>query len=172
MNPFLRVIEALNRHDVRYVIVGGFAAVMHGLDRATRDIDIYVDLAPQEARKAIDALLSIGMKSRAPVDPYDFADAAKREEWKKSKKALVFTMIDPEEPVFVVDLFVEAPMDTDALFARARRIRLGGHEAPICSLEDLIELKTKAGRPQDLLDVKTLRELQSRKPPPDQSPPR
>ena len=52
MNPFLRAIEVLNRHAVRYVIVGGLAAYLHGTRRVTVDLDIVVDLRPEEARKA------------------------------------------------------------------------------------------------------------------------
>ncbi len=162
MNPFLRVIEALNSHDVRYVIVGGFAAVMHGHDRATRDLDIFVDLQADHARKAIEALLSVGLQSRVPVDPFQFADPAQREKWRREKKALVFTMIDPQNAIFAVDLFVEPPMDSERLFGRAKSIRINDLMFKVCSLDDLIAMKTKSGRPQDLLDVKVLRQIQSR----------
>jgi hypothetical protein len=161
MNPFLLVVDALNRHRVRYVIVGGFAAVMHGADRATRDLDIFVDLAPDEARKAIEALLSVGLESRVPIDPYDFADPIQRQQWIKEKNALVFTMIDPKNPIFAVDLFVEPPMDADGLFARSKLIQIKDQAFRVCSLDDLIIMKQRSGRPQDLLDVDVLREIKS-----------
>ena len=161
MNPFLLAVDALNRHHVRYVIVGGFAAVMHGADRATRDLDIFVDLTPSEARKAIEALLSIGLESRAPVDPYDFADPIQRQKWIEEKKALVFTMIDPKNPIFAVDLFVEPPMDAEELFNRSKLIQIKDHTLRVCSIDDLIAMKKRSGRPQDLLDVDVLREIKS-----------
>ncbi len=161
MNPFLRVIEALNRHEARYVIVGGFAAVMHGLDRTTRDLDVYVDLEPRQARKAIEALVSLGMKCRVPIDPFLFADPVQRQHWLQQKQALVFTMIDPANPIFAVDLFVEPPMDAERLFGRAKLIRAGDQSFRVCALDDLIAMKSKAGRPQDLMDVEALREIQS-----------
>ena len=161
MNPFLLVVDALNRHHVRYVIVGGFAAVMHGADRATRDLDIFVDLAPSEARKAIQALLSIGLESRVSVDPYGFADPIQRQQWIEEKKALVFTMIDPENPVFAVDLFVEPPMNAEELFSRSKLIQIREHTLRVCSIDDLIAMKTRSGRPQDVLDVDVLREIKS-----------
>jgi len=161
MNPFLRVIESLNRHGVRYVIVGGFAAVMHGHNRATRDLDIVVDLSPDGARKAIEALVALGMQPRAPVDPYQFADAAERRRWVAEKGAVVFTMIDPTSPTFAVDLFVESPLEWEAFHARAATLSAGGQSFRVCAIDDLIELKTRAGRPQDLMDVQALREIQS-----------
>ncbi|MDZ7401155.1 MAG: nucleotidyl transferase AbiEii/AbiGii toxin family protein [candidate division KSB1 bacterium] len=40
---FLAVIEALNKFEVEYVLVGGVAVILHGLERLTRDIDIFVE---------------------------------------------------------------------------------------------------------------------------------
>ncbi len=61
---------------VRYVVVGGLATVLHGYARLTADIDLMVDLEPEELRKSIDALAGYGMVPRLPVDPYGFADFA------------------------------------------------------------------------------------------------
>lgn len=163
MNPFLRVIDALNLAQVRYVIVGGFAAIMHGHDRATSDLDIVVDLGVAEAKKAITALVSIGLRPRVPVDPLDFADPAKRREWKGDKNAVVFTLIDPQNPMFVVDLFIEPPMEFEALFGRAKTIQLKKQSVRVCCIDDLIAMKKKSGRPQDLLDIQVLQEIQSRR---------
>ena len=61
------LFEALNRADVRYVVVGGVAAVLHGHARLTMDVDLVVDLAAPEAGKAIDVLTSLGFVPRVPV---------------------------------------------------------------------------------------------------------
>ena len=49
---FEPVLEALNARDVRYVVVGGLAVVLHGHARLTADLDIAVDLSPGQAAKA------------------------------------------------------------------------------------------------------------------------
>lgn len=164
MNPFLKVIESLNRHHVRYVIVGGFAAVMHGNNRFTKDLDLVVDLEPAESRKAIAALQAVGMQCRVPVDPVLFADAAQRRRWREEKGAMVFTMIDPNERVFAVDLFLDYPAEFEGLLSRAERITLQNQTFLICGIDDLIAMKRQAGRPQDLLDIEGLSLLKSRKP--------
>ena len=48
---FLRVLQALEVAGVRYVLVGGLAVLLHGIDRLTADIDLVVDLAPEQARR-------------------------------------------------------------------------------------------------------------------------
>ena len=56
MSLFEPLFDALNAAEVRYVVVGGLAAVLHGHARLTADIDLVVDLTPDEAKKAIQTL--------------------------------------------------------------------------------------------------------------------
>lgn len=78
MIPFVRVLDALNAANVRYVVVGGFAALLHGNNRATADLDLVIDLTPSESLKAMTVLQSIGMRPRIPVDPLLFANPDQR----------------------------------------------------------------------------------------------
>lgn len=44
-------IAALNRRGVRYLVVGAHAVALHALPRATRDLDIWLDISPANARR-------------------------------------------------------------------------------------------------------------------------
>jgi hypothetical protein len=62
MNQFrqyIRVLEALEEQDVDYILVGGFAVIFFGMQRLTRDIDIFVKMAPENIEKLRKALLSV-----------------------------------------------------------------------------------------------------------------
>lgn len=72
------VFAALDAADVRYVVVGGMAVLLHGRVRNTVDLDLVIDLATEPARRAMEALTSLGLRPRAPVDAADFADASPR----------------------------------------------------------------------------------------------
>lgn len=150
------LFDALNRADVRYVVVGGVATVLHGFARLTADVDLLVDLAPAEARKAIAALVGLGLRPRPPVDPAAFADTAVRESWVRDKGMRVFSLWDPTQPMREVDLFVEHPVDFEALFARAEIVALDTATVRVASIPDLISLKRLASRPQDLADIEAL----------------
>ena len=53
-------IELLNSHEVRYLIVGGYAVAYHGHPRATGDIDFVVEVSEENARKLEAVLLDFG----------------------------------------------------------------------------------------------------------------
>jgi hypothetical protein len=56
---FLNVLDALQTHNVEYVLIGGIAAILHGIDRLTRDIDIFVKMDDSNIERLRNALHSI-----------------------------------------------------------------------------------------------------------------
>jgi hypothetical protein len=163
MSLYVPVFEVLNDAQVRYVVVGGLATVLHGYARLTADIDLMVDLDPKELRKCIDALAKYGMIPRLPVDPYDFAEPSIRRHWIEEKNMRVFSLWKPDEPLLSVDLFVEHPIEFDLIWFRAEVIPLGSVSVRVVSIPDLIALKRLANRPQDLTDIEKLLEIQNLK---------
>ena len=159
MPLFAPLFEALNREEVRYVVVGGLATVLHGHARLTADVDLVIDLSPDEARRGLDVLLGLGFEPRLPVDPTDFADEEIRRGWIEERGMRVFSLFDPANPMRSVDLFAEHPIDFDDLWDRAEVVPLRSTAVRVASLPDLIELKRLAGRPKDLADVEKLEEI-------------
>lgn len=153
---FKRVFEELNSRDVRYVVAGGVATVLHGYARLTADVDIIVELEAGNAKKAIEALVALGLQPRVPVDPLDFADEAKRTEWITSKGMMVFTMQSLSGVPLAVDLFVEVPGDFEALWSDRSEKHIGECVVPVISKRSLIEMKRLSGRSRDLDDIDAL----------------
>lgn len=160
MSLYVPLFEALNHMQVRYVVVGGLATVLHGYARLTADIDLMVDLDPKELRKGIDALAKYGMIPRVPVDPYDFAEPDIRRHWIEDKNMRVFSMWRPDEPLVSVDLFVEHPVEFDDIWSQSDVVELGPVSVRIASISHLVALKRLANRPQDLIDIEKLLEIQ------------
>ena len=167
MSLFEPLFDALNAAGVRYVIVGGVATVLHGHARLTADIDLVIDLAPDEARKAVETLTRLGFRARAPVEPLAFADAAIRRDWVEQKGMRVFSLWDPSNPMLEVDLFAEHPIDFEELWERAEVVKLTHVAVRIASIRDLIRVKRLAGRPQDLADIEALELILRRREGPD-----
>lgn len=167
MSPRVSVLEpilrALEDAEVRYVVVGGLATVLHGHARLTVDIDLVVDLAPEEARKAVDVLTSLGLVPRVPVAASAFADSSTRECWIRDKNMQVFTMIDTDNPMRQVDLFVESPIPFASLWERSETMPLSETRVRVACIDDIIRMKRIAARPQDLADIEALQAIAARK---------
>ena len=160
-----RVLGALNDASVRYLVVGGVAVVLHGHLRTTADLDLVVQLTPDNARRAMTALTGIGFRPRAPVTAESFADAPTRESWVRDKGLSVFSLWCPTVPGLEVDVFVEEPFDFDLAYSRAVRVPLQRTTATVISLNDLIAQKTRVGRPRDVEDVAALNAIAKRRRP-------
>lgn len=59
LKNFLRVLDALDKQKVQYILVGGVAVILHGIERLTRDIDIFVKMDDKNIQRLRKALLSI-----------------------------------------------------------------------------------------------------------------
>jgi predicted nucleotidyltransferase len=62
-----------------------------------------------------------------------------------------------------VDLFAENPIPFADLLARSQSVAIEGEAVVICSIEDLIALKKRAGRPQDIIDIENLQRIQEKR---------
>jgi len=154
------IVAALNGNQVQYLIVGGLAVVAHGYVRFTADVDLLLSVDPDNLKRTVEALKTLGYRPRAPVDFYDFCDRSKRQQWAQEKNMTVFSLFSDIHPATEIDLFLEPPIDFDAAYRRAFRQEVSpGTPAIFCSLEDLIELKTLSGRPEDREDIEKLKQL-------------
>jgi len=153
---FEPVLRALDDAGVRYLVVGGVAVVLHGHLRTTGDLDLVVELSPDNLVRALDALEDSGFRPRPPVPLRSFADPETRRSWIETKNLQVFSLWHPELPGFEVDLFVEEPFDFDEAWNRRVEVQLAGMIAMVVGLDDLLALKRAAGRVRDLEDVAVL----------------
>jgi len=156
---FEDLLAYLEGAGVRFVVVGGVAVVIHGHARLTADVDLVIDLAPENVRLAIDALTSRGFRPTLPVNATDFADEATRRQWVEARNLQVFSLVDPANPFIGVDLFAREPIPFHELWSHAEIIDLNGHPIRIASLDDLIRMKQTAGRPQDIADIEELERI-------------
>lgn len=65
LNRLKDVFASFQKHEVRYIVIGGIAAVLYGVPRATFDLDVLIEPTPENAQRLIDALLDAGMGTGA-----------------------------------------------------------------------------------------------------------
>ena len=135
------VFASFQRNDVRYLVIGGIAAVLYGVPRATFDLDILIEPTKENAQKLLDALIEIG---------FGTAQMTSAEE-----------IVDKEITIFTDRVRLDVQTSTPGIrFEDAWRTRVTmtyeGQEFEVVSLPDLIQSKIAAGREVDLEDVRIL----------------
>lgn len=65
LNQFRGVFSSLHDHKVKYLVIGGIAAILHGVPRTTFDLDILIEATPENAQKLLDALLDARLGTAA-----------------------------------------------------------------------------------------------------------
>jgi predicted nucleotidyltransferase len=154
------VVRALNEAKVRYLIVGGVAVNVHGYVRLTMDLDLVIQLKPENIEAAWEAMERIGYRARIPVSGKDFADEKKRELWRKEKGMLVLQFWSDEHRRTQVDVFVREPFDFDREHATAPdHAIVPGVVAKVVGWDTLIKMKKEAGRLKDLADLEMLEKI-------------
>lgn len=158
LTSFEAITAALERAQVRYLIAGGLAVNAHGHPRFTNDIDLVIELVPDNLMRAFAALGELGYRPSIPVSSAEVADPARRESWIREKGMQVLQLWSDAHRETPIDIFVTEPFDFDAEYAAAL-IKLLREGLPIrfVSRNTLIEMKQAADRPQDRLDVEHLR---------------
>jgi hypothetical protein len=139
------VARRLNRHGVRYVLVGGYALAAHGFVRMTTDIDIAVAPEPENSRRWVAALAEL---------PDGAAGELAGEDDPFGGDTLHAIRIND---AFTVDVMPSvAGVAFDALAAHAQSLTIEGEAVPVLDLAGL--LLTKQGdRPKDQADAALLR---------------
>src|SRR3989344_5529418 len=103
------VFKAFEENNVRYLVVGGVALVLHGVVRLTGDLDLMIDLEPANVKQFLNVMAGLGYKPKLPVRAAEFAEQAKREEWIKEKGMKVFPFIHEKDDFKIIDVFPNNP---------------------------------------------------------------
>ena len=155
-DSFATIIKALRNAKVRFLIAGGLAVNAHGYLRFTRDVDLVVELIPENIIAAWNALLSIGYHPIVPIRPEQFAHERTRSYFAESKQMKVLQFYSDTHPQTPVDIFVTSPFPFDEEYDKAPTKPFQGIPIRYVTLDTLIEMKRLAGQPQDLADIDQL----------------
>ncbi len=153
MTVLVRVCTALNDADVRYAVVGGYAVALHGAVRGTMDIDIALDWSRAALVSAERALTGLGLVSRLPISADDVF--AFRDEYIDRRNLVAWNFYNPDDASEQVDIVITY----DLTNKRTTRMVLAECVVPVLSIDDLIEMKRRSGRPQDTEDAAALEKL-------------
>ena len=139
---FNEFVELFLEHNVRFLIVGGYALAAHGLPRATGDLDAWVWINPENAQNIMRALNAFGFQNLSLTE----SDFSKED-----------AIVQLGYPPFRIDILTSIDgVAFDQAWVNKFVIDLNGMKVPFIGRDDLITNKKAAVRPQDIADVSRL----------------
>lgn len=155
------ILLALTQRGVRFVVAGGVAAVLHGVERTTMDIDISLDLTPQNVARFRDAMDALGLRPLVPVPVEALSDPELVRVMVEEKNAIVFMLADPGMPLRKVDVFLTEPLRYENLVEDSIRVDIADMPLQVVTMERLLELKRAVDPPRDkdLFDIRAIERI-------------
>jgi hypothetical protein len=158
---YLELFSALDRHHVDYLLIGGLAVSLHGVERATMDVDITVAMTPQNLSALIDTSQELKLTPVLPVPLDSLKDIELLREWHAQRHLEVFALRTPQLAGVTIDVLLFPPVEFAGMSSRAVEFDVSGTKIRVVSIDDLIALKRAVGRPIDRSDIEHLQRIQS-----------
>jgi len=135
------VFQSLRLNDVRYLVIGGIAAVLYGVPRATFDLDILIEPSLENAKRLLKAFREAGLGTADLIEPDH--------------------LLTQEIAIFKDRVRIDVQTSTPGIsfeeaWGRRELKKVGREVAPVLSRADLIASKRASGRRVDLEDVEAL----------------
>lgn len=153
-NMFIqKVVSALDKANVRYALVGGYAVALHGAIRGTVDLDFVIALEKSQFSALESAMKEIGMVSRLPVSAEEVFNF--RLEYIKNRNLIAWDFVNNTNPLELVDIIITHNVDKMETVEK----KVGDLNIQLAAITELIKMKQQSARPQDLEDIKALKQL-------------
>jgi hypothetical protein len=150
----LRILETLRRHDVRFVLIGGFAARLLGSPTLTNDLDLCYARDDRNLEGLAAALRRLSARLRGVDEEVPFLLDART-----LAAGDAFTLVTDAGNLDILG-YPSGSGGYDALLRTAEIMEIDGHPVAVAAIDDLIRMKLAAGRPKDRIEVEILSALQ------------
>lgn len=140
---FKEFIELLNENSVEYLVVGGYAVAIHGYPRYTKDLDVWIELSPDNAGRILEALEKFGFGS-LDLKPDDFLEEDQ-----------IIQLGDPPNRIDILTTLTGLTFED--CYKTKVPIEIEGVHINFIDIENLKKNKLATGRSQDLADIENLK---------------
>lgn len=141
---FLEFLEFLTKHQVEFLLVGGYAVVLHGYIRSTGDMDLWIDRTDENYKK----LKKVYIDFSAPIFPEEEFSNPKFNVWGigvEPSKIEILTQVDG--------------LQFNESYKKREYFKVDKLQIPYIDFEDLIKNKLASGRHKDLADIEQLKKI-------------
>lgn len=142
-NDFIDFIKLCNNYEVEYLVIGGYAVSIHGYPRSTKDMDVCIKISEENAAKMVNVINDFGFASLKLMKE----DFLKRD----------FITQLGHEPVRIDILNDLDGVPFETAWTNRRVINFEGEIINFIGYNELMKVKEKSGRPQDIADISKLK---------------
>lgn len=153
MKSLSQLLQRLAESGVDFVVVGGFAGVLHGSALVTRDLDICAVLTPENIERLRASLKDLNPLHRMTPQRLSFLQTP------KSGESVNNLYLETDWGVVDILTSITGLGDFKTLWANSESFEIGGKICRLISLPDLVRAKEAMGREKDLLAAKELRAI-------------
>lgn len=146
---FVDFIKLCNKYEVEYLVIGGYAVSIHGYPRSTKDFDICIKISEENAMKMVRVIKDFGFAS-LKLTKEDFL------------KRDFITQLG-HEPVRIDILNDLDGVPFEDAWINKRVVDFEGSKINFIGYAELLKVKEKAGRPQDIADISKLKSRNKKK---------
>ena len=140
--------ESLSKNEVQYIMVGGFAAIMHGISRITQDVDIWIKDTPDNRFRLRKTINELGLGDYESFENMDFIPG-----W-----TTIYLGLGLELDIMTnLKLFPQTSFDD--CYQKAYKAIINDISIPFLHITHLMEEKAANSRPKDLLDLEELKRI-------------
>ena len=160
-NHINEILFALSDAGVDFIVGGGVAAVLHGVERVTLDVDVALNMSTANVERFLGVMATLGLQPRVPIPAADLLSPEAVRRMIEEKHALVFSFIDPDKPLRHVDVFLARELSYDQMTADAKEVAAHGREFRIVGAARLLAIKRaiQPPRDKDVFDIRALERL-------------
>jgi len=153
MTDYRKLLDLLLQHDVKFIVVGGVAAIVHGSSQATYDLDVVYARDKSNLQSLVDCLgpFQPYLRGAPPGLPFQF-------DLPTLRNGLNFTLTTTLGDIDLIGE-ITGTGSYAALLPLSDSLNVMGAQCMCVRLEELIHLKKSAGRPKDLQALAELRSI-------------
>jgi hypothetical protein len=153
---YIELFRAFEKEGLRYLLVGGLAVNLYGVERATMDVDIILAMEGENLDRFLRAARSLGLVPVMPVALESLADEAARSQWAQEKGMVAFALRTSDPAAPTLDVLIRPQVPFEEAWARRVEKTVAGLKICLASVDDLIRMKSATGRLRDRSDIEAL----------------
>ena len=151
-DEILGLWRTLHKHKTKYILVGGFAINLHGFNRVTADMDLWIKDTPENRKSLRNALKELELGDLEAIESTQFIPGFTSILLRSGFELDIMTSLKGFEQIKFDECYTIAPT------AMIENIPI-----KFLHLKQLIEAKKASGRPKDLIDVEELEKILKQK---------